>query len=958
MNVRGFALVRRFAVTAIVAAAATCSVAAPVARDSLPAEAVTLATARQQLAKASVPFVPNAGQWDARAAYAARTLAGTLFVTTEGKLVYRLPGGPGSDTPAAGKRPGARPGGPPAQLASGWTLIESFVDAQGGPLAAKPQGKVPGTAKVSYFAGDARRHQSGIGTYERIDLGDVFAGVNVQLRATGGNVEKIFTVAPQQDPQRVQVRLDGATRLEIGGHGELLAHTDLGPVTYTAPVAYQEDAAGARTLVDVHYALARDSARDANETPGVHDTNGAAPLRYGFAVGAYDRARPLIIDPLLQSTYLGGGGYDNPYSNTLAIHPHTGEIYIAGFTESSPFPGLTGGPDTTSASSEAFVSRFSSDLTRLLQSTYLGAGNGDRASALAVHPVTGDVYVAGETNSGGGAFPGAAGGAQPDLAGDFDGFVSRLSSDLQTLHGSTYLGGSGFDTISALAIHPATGEVYVGGFTASNNFPGRAGGAQATYGGGVGMFDSGDGFISRLNSTLTSVVQSTYLGGATVDEVAALAVHALTGDLYAVGTTSSANFPGTGGGAQPTQGGGASNDAFVSRLNRNLTSLFQSTWLGGGSVDSGKAIAIHPVTGEVYVAGDTQSSAASFPVSPPLGAQPENGGSTDGFVCRLNPALTAINRWTFLGSPGSEAVGGLAIHPATGEVFVAGAVDSNTYPGVLGGLQETIGGFTDTFVSRLPANLMTLIQSTYLGAGSNDDASAIAIHAGTGEIYVAGQTGSGGATFPGVTGGAQANSGGGFDVFVSRMSPDLTAVNLIPNHFSFLAQSNVPPNTLRTSNQVRLAGIPQGGFNLVYVTGQPGSQMCLTDRPGCCVEPTPTPACDGAYLSGWQPSFAQIFGGDYVQVRHITAATPVGAAETNLIIGGAATTFRTSTGNAAFACNLDMDGDNKLDALVEGLVLIRAMFGLTGTAVTNATGITIPWATLSQILNAGCGTRF
>jgi hypothetical protein len=53
-----------------------------------------------------------------------------------------------------------------------------------------------------------------------------------------------------------------------------------------------------------------------------------------------------------------------------------------------------------------------------------------------------------------------------------------------------------------------------------------------------------------------------------------------------------------------------------------------------------------------------------------------------------------------------------------------------------------------------------------------------------------------------------------------------------------------------------------------------------------------------------------------------------------------------------------MDGDNKLDALVEGLVLIRAMFGLTGTAVTNATGITIPWATLSQILNAGCGTRF
>jgi hypothetical protein len=454
MNVRGFALVRRFAVTAIVAAAATCSVAAPVARDSLPAEAVTLATARQQLAKASVPFVPNAGQWDARAAYAARTLAGTLFVTTEGKLVYRLPVRPGPDTPAAGRRPGARPGGPPEQLASGWTLIESFVDEQGGPLAAKPQGKVPGTAKVSYFAGDAHRHQSGIGTYERIDLGDVFAGVNVQLRATGGNVEKIFTVAPQQDPQRVQVRLDGATRLEIGGHGELLAHTDLGPVTYTAPVAYQEDAAGARTLVDVHYALARDSARDANETPGVHDTNGAAPLRYGFAVGAYDRARPLIIDPLLQSTYLGGGGYDNPYSNTLAIHP-TGDHRR--LPETHPFR-PDGGPDTTSASSEAFVSRFSSDLTRLLQSTYLGAGN---ATGRAPRCASGHrgCPAAGETNSGGGAFraPRATSRISPETRR----FVSRLSS----VSNAAWLlsGGSGFDTISALAIHPATGEVYVGG---------------------------------------------------------------------------------------------------------------------------------------------------------------------------------------------------------------------------------------------------------------------------------------------------------------------------------------------------------------------------------------------------------------------------------------------------------------------------------------------------------------
>src|SRR6478672_3132295 len=47
-----------------------------------------------KLASASVPFVPNNGQWDSRAAFAAQTFAGTLFVTTEGKLVYSLPGNP------------------------------------------------------------------------------------------------------------------------------------------------------------------------------------------------------------------------------------------------------------------------------------------------------------------------------------------------------------------------------------------------------------------------------------------------------------------------------------------------------------------------------------------------------------------------------------------------------------------------------------------------------------------------------------------------------------------------------------------------------------------------------------------------------------------------------------------------------------------------------------------------
>jgi len=919
---------------------------------SLRAEEASLSAAQQKLARVGVPFVPNTGQWDRHAAFAARTLAGTMFVTTDGKLVYHVPG----QALAVVSRP-ARPmataeqAGPPAP---GWSLIESFVDAQGAPLAATPQGAQPATAKVSYFSGrEASRHQPGIGTYDRVNLGDVYTGVNVQLRATGSNVEKIFTVAPGQDPRRIHLRLDGATRLEVGRAGELIAQTGNGPITYTAPVAYQEDAEGTRTPVDVRYDVrtASAAAADTSHAAGASD---ALPATYAFAVGAYDRTRALVIDPLLQSTYLGGAGSDNNIA--MLVHPATGEIYVAGATQSSPFPGTTGGADTTFAGGmEAHVSRLSSDLTRLLQTTYLGgsipsASQEEIAFALAVHVPSGDIYVSGFTTTT--DFPGVAGGAQPTYGGGVhDAFVSRLSSDLKFLRQSTYVGSTGDDKGFAIAVHPATGDVYVAGQTDSaTGFPQIAGGARGTIGGGI------DGFVTRLNGGLTAILQSTYLGGADDDLVVALDIHPASGDVYAGGVSASASFPGTVGGAQPTSGGGS--DGFVSRLDRSLTSLVQSTFLGGSADDNVLALAIDPVTGDLFASGSTSSAANTFPSGLPSGgAQPGLAAPDGAYVGRLNPSLTAINRWTFFsGSTGGVFPGKIALHPQSGEVYIVGTTTSPDLPGSADAAQGPTAG-QPAFVGRLTADLSGIVQSTYLGTGG-ENGNAIAIHPGTGEIYVAGIEFAGMNVFPGVAGGAQPASGGGSDGFVSRLSPDLTIHDSIPDHFAFLPQSNVPPNTLRTSNAVQLTGMTPGTNIIGYVTGKPGGELCHTDTPGCCAVPPPSPACDSpAFASGWGPVSGEIFDGDYIQVRH-TSQNPAGVADTNLIIGGIATTFRSSTGNAAFACNLDMNGDNKLDALVEGLVLMRAMFGLTGTAVTQGTGVTIPWATLRAQLNAGCGTNF
>src|SRR5262249_46320775 len=159
------------------------------------------------------------------------------------------------------------------------------------------------------------------------------------------------------------------------------------------------------------------------------------------------------------------------------------------------------------------------------------------------------------------------------------------SASLTTLRQATYLGGSGTqDEVDAIAIAPATGDVYVAGDTSSEDFPGTAGGAQRVIGG------STDDFVARLSADLTSPDQATYLGGGGTEFLAGMKL--TTSEVYVAGQTQSTNFPGTVGGAQSASGGNF--DAFVARLSTDLTALHQATYLGGAGSDGAGALAIAP----------------------------------------------------------------------------------------------------------------------------------------------------------------------------------------------------------------------------------------------------------------------------------------------------------------------------------------------------------------------------
>ncbi|NOT55085.1 MAG: hypothetical protein HOP18_10805, partial [Deltaproteobacteria bacterium] len=267
---------------------------------------------------------------------------------------------------------------------------------------------------------------------------------------------------------------------------------------------------------------------------------------------------------------------------------------------------------------------------------FVGGNSFDRIEEVAITQTTGDVYVAGLTQSISG-FPGISGGADTTQANG-EGFVIRFNNLLTSLIQGTYVGGSGLDLVQALAINQTNGEIYVGGWTtAALNFPGNptTTGADKTQ---VGQ----EGFVALLNPFLTSFRQGTFVGGNGNDTVNALAISPF-GDVYAGGVTDNAtNFPGnpTTTGADKTQVG---QEGFVSRFNSALTSIPQATFLGGNGNDTVNTLAISPF-GDVYAGGVTDN-ATNFPGNPTItGADKTVAGLSEGFVSLLTSDLSDVLR--------------------------------------------------------------------------------------------------------------------------------------------------------------------------------------------------------------------------------------------------------------------------------------------------------------------------
>jgi len=315
------------------------------------------------------------------------------------------------------------------------------------------------------------------------------------------------------------------------------------------------------------------------------------------------------------SSYLGGSGDDQAFG--VAVDT-PGNVYVSGHTTSTDFPVTAGAYQTTcpvdssGGCSTAFVSTVNPKGTALVYSTYLGGSNGLGESAYGIAlDANNNAYLSGITGSPN--FPTTPGAYKTQCGSDglcngtFDGFVTQLNSTGTKVLASTFLGGSNFDYTAGIVVKPTA--IYVSGSTVSSDFPTTSNAAQTVYGGGsagcvVSTGTCGDATISKLNTGLTSLQYSTYLGGSGDDNPGMSMAVDTNGYMYVTGQTDSPNFPQV----DPMQAGygGGSSDAFITQI--TPTGGFgYSTYFGGNGEDFGYRVALDP-SNNVYVTGGTLST--------------------------------------------------------------------------------------------------------------------------------------------------------------------------------------------------------------------------------------------------------------------------------------------------------------------------------------------------------------
>jgi gliding motility-associated-like protein len=606
------------------------------------------------------------------------------------------------------------------------------MDYNGINLNAEKQGIDKREAYYNYFIGnDSTKWASFVGLYGEVLVKDAYSGIDIRYYFDSGQIRYDYLVKPGADISQINFRLTGADALAVNENGELYIKTSLGEVKHGKLYAYQQ-IGNEKSEVSCRF--------ERNE-----DGN------FGVKASNYEKGLALVIDPLVWSTFLGGS--KNDYAGLIFIDINK-NVYISGSTHSSDFPTTTGSYNLTmNGSEDIFISLLNSSASSLIYSTYIGGSHWQSPCNLKIDAI-GNIYTAGYTDSYN--FPTTNGAFDQTFndSGTYyinDLFVVKLNSTGSKLIYSTYIGGKGDDNAYDMVIDDL-GNAYLTGLTSSSGFPTTKGAynqiingsfdcfisklnpigtalVYSTFIGGTdddfcytaeidknyniyisgetrsadyptttGVYDriiNGyfDAFITKINSTGSALVFSTYIGGKSFETVYALTLDKLQ-NIYIAGRTGSSDFPTTIGAFDHSID--SFSDVFVSKLNSSATKLLSSTFIGGNYGERPCSIGLDG-NDNVYLAGFTEST--NFPVTPDAFNKSYGGGTQDAFLAKFITDLSVLMYSTYIGGIKQEEIGDISVD-TNGEIYLTGSTFSPNFPTTPGVFDQNIAG-NDAFITKL-----------------------------------------------------------------------------------------------------------------------------------------------------------------------------------------------------------------------------------------------------------------
>jgi hypothetical protein len=643
--------------------------------------------------RSDAAFVENRGQWDSHARYLLSLPGLDLWIGSD-EVMYDV------KKFEKGNRRFKETFPLPAALQSGSDFTNVAISGHvirmrfaGADRSPELKGTDRATGYCNYFMdSDPDKWAVDVPRFRAVRINQLYDGIDAVYYLDGGRPRYDLIVSPGSDPSAIGLEFEGASQPQVGASGDLIITTSVGELLQQAPLAYQS-IDGTRRMVPCAFVIAADG-------------------KVRFQLGGYDSRVPLVIDPLIYSTFIGGNSLH--LVGNIALDAN-GSIYVAGTTTSSGYPTTTGAYQTTfnkatSSSATVFVTKLNATGSALVFSTFIGGSASTEIGAGIALDTARNIYVTGRTTQSGTGndFPITNGAFQTTRPGGPDAFALKLNTGGNSLMYSTFLGGPGVDYGADITVD-VQGNAYVTGQTDST-FPTTSGAFAQT------KSALADNFVAKLNAGGSGLLFSTYIGGNNIEAPLGIAIDTAR-NVYIVGQTGSSTYPTTSSAYDRIKS--ADYDAYVTKLNSSGSALVYSTYLGGTTDQVTTRVVANP-DGSAVVLGITSST--DFPTTTGAYSTSYNGGDQDNFLTKFNASGTSLVYSTFIGSDWNESAYRLALD-RKGNVYVAGTTSSTTFPTTTNAFDGSSNGGEDLYVLKLNYNASTLLYSTYIG-GSDDDISA------------------------------------------------------------------------------------------------------------------------------------------------------------------------------------------------------------------------------------------